>query len=147
MEKNSDILNQINRRSGMTVPDGYFADFASRMTASLPQKAPVEAPQRSFWQKARPYVYMAAMFAGIWCMLNMFNILGGAKTDLTIDNYPGVVTALNNDNFVDQYVYPGIDDYQVIEDIYNDGTSADEIFDDDYTDDVDANGFDEAANQ
>ena len=31
-----DILEKVNRNDGMTVPDGYFDDFASRMAASLP---------------------------------------------------------------------------------------------------------------
>ena len=29
MVKDSDILDKIGRRSGMTVPENYFADFAS----------------------------------------------------------------------------------------------------------------------
>ncbi len=31
-----DILEKVNRNDGMTVPDGYFDDFATRMAASLP---------------------------------------------------------------------------------------------------------------
>lgn len=132
MNEKSDILSQIDRRTGMTVPDGYFADFATRMAASLPDRpaASAEAVRRTFWQKSRPYVYMAAMFAGIWCMLKMFQLMGGGSTDLSIDNYPGVITALSNDNFVKEYVYPTIDQYDMLEDIYLDGTSADDLFGD-----------------
>ena len=31
-----DILTKAARNDGMTVPDGYFDDFAARMAASLP---------------------------------------------------------------------------------------------------------------
>lgn len=64
MKTDHDILAKIDRDSGMTVPDGYFADFASRMEAAIPANRPkiAEAP-RSFWQQVRPYAYLAAMFA------------------------------------------------------------------------------------
>lgn len=134
MEKKHDILKEAGRRHGMTVPDGYFAEFASKMASSLPAKEyPVEvAAERSFWQKIRPYAYMAAMFAGIWCMLRMFNMMGGGTTDITfdgiLDRHPGVVTALADDNFVRDYVYPDYDDYDIIEDLYEDGITPDEFF-------------------
>ena len=32
-----DILTKAARNDGMTVPDGYFDDFAARMAASLPE--------------------------------------------------------------------------------------------------------------
>lgn len=119
----------------MTVPDGYFADFASGMAAALPEKAAnshsAATAQRSFWQRIRPYAYMAAMFAGIWCMMKMFQMMGGGAADLSIDNYPGVITALNNDNFVKDYVFPAIDEYDLLEDIYETGFDADEFFNED----------------
>lgn len=141
MEKNSDILSRIDRRTGMTTPDGYFADFADRMIASLPDRAPVAAaPRRSFWQSVRPYVYMAAMFAGIWCMLKMFTLMGGGTTDLSIDNYPSVVTALNNDHFVNDYLAPAVDDYDLLDDLSSqDDISPEEFFDFNDLSDVDDN--------
>jgi hypothetical protein len=73
MKEDKDILSRINRRDGMTVPDGWFDDFASRMADSLPERPALEnaspAPvSRTIWERIRPYVYMAAMFAGVWCM-------------------------------------------------------------------------------
>lgn len=80
-----DILDRIGRKSGMTVPDGYFEQFADRMKNSLPE-VPWETearmadthimPSRSLWQRVSPYVYMAAMFAGIWLMMNISTLLG-----------------------------------------------------------------------
>ena len=49
-----DILEKVNRNDGMTVPDGYFDDFATRMAASLPEmeweKPSAHVVPRSFWQ-------------------------------------------------------------------------------------------------
>lgn len=80
-----DILEQINHKDGMTVPEGYFEDFASRMAASLPVRDWEEnrgkVMPRSFWQKVRPYVYLAAMFAGVWSMMTMFDMMRPASPD------------------------------------------------------------------
>ena len=70
MKEDNDILKTIGRSDGMTVPDGYFADFAERMAGQLPQRPElaamnVVAPPASLWGKLRPYVSMAAMFAGV----------------------------------------------------------------------------------
>lgn len=133
MEKKSDILSRIDRQTGMTVPEGYFADFAKRMADSLPDaglSVSTMEPKRSFWNRVRPYAYMAAMFAGIWCMLKMFTMMGGGSADLSIDNYPGVVTALSDDHFVKEYVWPTVDDYDILEDIYlQDDITPEEFFD------------------
>ena len=38
MKPDNDILKQVDRRSGMTVPDDYFANFARQMMQQLPEK-------------------------------------------------------------------------------------------------------------
>lgn len=141
MEK-SDILKKIDRRDGMTVPEGYFADFAKRMAESLPERkvSPMAEPQRTTWQRLRPYAYMAAMFAGIWCMLRMFTMMGGGSADLSIDNYPGVVTALNDDRFINDYLMNGLDEYDILDDLYEqDDITPDEFFDFNSEEDTETN--------
>ena len=68
MKEKQDILDRIGRRSGMTVPEHYFADFSAEMMSRLPEK-PVESSgkvlPRSVWQRVRPYIYLAAMFSGV----------------------------------------------------------------------------------
>ena len=126
MKETNDILDKIGRRSGMTVPEDFFDNFVAKMSQSLPQVAvPEPEPQRSLWNKMRPYVYMAAMFAGIWCMMKMFGVLSGPAPDLTdINNYPGVMTALNDPSFVNECIYPDIDQYQLMEDIFLQATDS-----------------------
>ena len=41
MSKDKDILGKVNRREGMTVPEGYFDDFTAKMISSLPEKQKV----------------------------------------------------------------------------------------------------------
>lgn len=113
-------LDKLNRHHGMTVPEGYFEDFATRMQQSLPQTpfeattdASTSAPaKRTLWQKVRPYVYLAAMFAGIWCMMKVFDNVRTAPTRTTLEVKQNTVLAeaLSDDKFVDQYFYNGLSD-------------------------------------
>lgn len=99
------ILDRAERRSGMTVPDNYFEEFAAKMTSRLPRmeweedevSAARTAP-RSVWQKIRPYVYLAAMFAGVWCMMQMFG-LGSGGGDMSVESRPLLAQALADPDF------------------------------------------------
>ncbi|MFG6392087.1 MAG: hypothetical protein K1V76_07250 [Candidatus Amulumruptor sp.] len=96
------ILDKIGRHDGMTVPDGYFDTLTQRIEASLPERdwekeqADNIAP-RSIWQRIRPYVYLAAMFAGVWCMMHIFSLTGAtSQGQMSIDNYPVLAQALSD---------------------------------------------------
>lgn len=129
MKEDKDILSKVNRSTGMTVPDGYFADFASRMKEALPEKQPGPVVvAKTTWQKMRPYAYLAAMFAGVWCMMKMFSMmLSGTPADINIDNNSMLVSALTDDVFVEDYYLQSMGDYDIMMDIYEDGFSTDEI--------------------
>lgn len=122
-----DILDKVNRNDGMTVPDGYFEDFAARMTASLPERewekpAPKVLP-RSVWQRVRPYIYLAAMFMGVWCMMKMFDLMRTDSSGLSIENNPVMTAAIDNDHFINDYfINEGdLNEYQLMEDLYETG--------------------------
>lgn len=127
MKDEKHILDQIGHRDGMTVPEGYFADFAARMTASLPvtefeqsATAPAFRPKPTLWHRIRPYAYMAAMFAGVWCMLKMFTMLTA-----TPDQYPQpsavLAEALNNDAFMREYVLDDLNQWDLVDEMMDDG--------------------------
>lgn len=121
---NKNILDQVNRRSGMTVPDGYFAEFASRMAASLPEQewesaAPKIEVHRSVWQTIRPYVYMAAMFLGVWLMMNMFDFVR-PSADLTVERNPVLAEAVSNDSFINEYFLDNADEADLMDDLWAD---------------------------
>lgn len=126
-----DILSEAGRKTGMTVPEGYFADFYDRMAASLPvqdwEKSPKIMP-KTFWQKVRPYVYMAAMFAGIWCMMKMFDMMR-PSSDMTIESSPAMTAAVNNEVFFDDFVVPAVDEGALLDELYNEGFDTAEFTD------------------
>lgn len=78
--------------TGFRVPDGYFDTLRETIMESLPAYPEVQKPQRlNPWQRIKPYVYLAAMFAGIWLMMNMFNHISKVGT-FNLDNPPEAMT-------------------------------------------------------
>ena len=45
------------------------------------------------WQRMKPYVYLAAMFAGIWCTMKMVTMIQSAPagTEVSLDNPPAMI--------------------------------------------------------
>ncbi len=126
MKENNEFLSNLSKDSGMKVPEGFFADFAQRMKQNLPEQD-FEIQQekvlpRSRWQQMRPYIYLAAMFMGIWCMMKMFDMMRPSEGDFSIDNNPALISAINDDIFVDDfYSEEGISDYDLFDDMYDQG--------------------------
>lgn len=61
MDKNVN-LNKIGNRNPFSVPENYFEDFASQFEAQIALK-PI-----STFKMLRPWIYMAAMFLGVFFM-------------------------------------------------------------------------------
>ena len=58
---------------GFKIPEGYFDSFYKEMSDQLPPYKPMpEVLPISKWQRVKPYLYLAAMFAGIWMMMKVF---------------------------------------------------------------------------
>lgn len=114
---NINPLEANRRHMGLTVPEGYFDDFAARMAASLPEQ-PWERDaipaKRTPWQVVRPYVYMAAMFLGVWCMMKVFDHARPSNVDLNIDSNPVLTAAVSNDRFMEEYFYDDLDDNDIM---------------------------------
>ena len=132
MKKDDNILSKLPHHDGMTVPDGYFADFARRMAEELPQRPELAqmasgVPPRSLWERVRPYVYMAAMFAGVWCMLKMFTGISTGNSLTPMENNPIMAEAFSNDDFMNEYVLDDVSDRDVMDEMMQDGISADSI--------------------
>lgn len=110
-------------KDGRTVPDGYFDDFARRMMAQLPETSVAAAqPKRTVWQKIRPYVYMAAMFAGVYLMMNIFTLTTGLNRQGNNPDNSMIFADLMNtgtQNYVDEYV--AMADPYLYDDLYESG--------------------------
>ncbi len=123
MKQDSDILSQINRRSGMTVPNGYFDDFATRMMQNLPEHEAPSAEKvlpRSWWQRCRPYAYMAAMFCGIWLMMWVFNDIAGKDSYDDMARNPVIADVLASDQIYEMYDTQ-VDEYELLSEMYDQG--------------------------
>lgn len=132
MKEENNILAKVNHRDGLTVPDGYFADFAASMAAKLPDRPELEnpaavLPKRSFWQTVRPYTYMAAMFCGVWCLIKMLSMMAATEQEITFENDPILAEAAANDEIVEEFVIEDIsqsDIYETWMENYTDADSA-----------------------
>ncbi len=98
MKEEKYLEQRFGRDPGFRVPDGYFDEVFAKVAAALPD--PVEAPpapRLTTWQKLRPYVYLAAMFAGIWCMMKIFHTAATSSSTLSLDSPPEAVAVVMAD--------------------------------------------------
>lgn len=123
MKEKNDILSTIGKDSGFKIPENYFSDFAEKMAKSLPDQEIKPIPQPTPWQRVRPFVYMAAMFAGIWCMMQIFN--GISSKDKGIYN-PEIVAGFQNEANVDDFMLHGdVSEYDIL--TYEDSVAAEDF--------------------
>lgn len=125
MRQEDKLKEKVGTKLPYTVPEGYFRSLKSNVMEALPEypEKPVEK-RLSAWQRLRPYIYLAAMFAGIWCMMQIFHRVSNAEErkeemvlasyepdsyDLYIDDSYGDDLALE-DEVVD--LYPSMDDFK-----------------------------------
>lgn len=133
MKQNDDILTKLDHHDGMTVPEGYFADFVRRMEAELPERPELSVSAesrlpRTWWQRVRPYAYMAAMFAGVWCMLKMFTMLTSTSLQ-PLETNPTMADAFSNETFVNEYVIPDVNQWDLYDSLMYEGISPDLLLD------------------
>ena len=111
--EDSTILNKYGKNPGFKVPENYFADFNQRMTEMLPdvEITPVDA-KPTMWQRLKPLVYMAAMFAGVWCMMSVFSHFSNTSS---MQSIKAVAEQLYDDNNVDEFIMSGsVSDYDIL---------------------------------
>ena len=113
--KNDDstLLNKYGKNPGFKVPENYFADFNQRMAEMLPdvEITPVDA-KPTMWQRLKPLVYMAAMFAGVWCRMSVFSHFSNTSS---MQSIKAVAEQLYDDNNVDEFIMSGsVSDYDIL---------------------------------
>ncbi len=129
MKEEDKILQEFGRTTGFEVPEGYFDKMRAEVMEKLP---PMEMPEpmvnRSFWQKVKPYVYLAAMFAGIWMMMNMFNrVMPFDRVNL--EQLPEhIAMAMTESDVSDLVPDEGfVDEYDLVEDVVEQYSDIDEF--------------------
>lgn len=113
METRHDILEKAGHKTGYTVPEGYFDSVRSKIMLNLPEYQEEKPEKLSKWKRVQPYIYMAAMFAGIWCMMKMFHMM--TTTDLSLDNPPATVALAMADPDHNAYWISETDNSEVFE--------------------------------
>lgn len=122
-EEKSDILSKFGKDSGFKVPEGYFEDFASKMEKIIPEHEVIPVVKPTTWSRIRPYVYMTAMFAGIWCMMWIFNDLAGGNNGTKFNS--SIVAGFKNEANVDEFMLHGdVSEYDIY--TYEDSVAAEE---------------------
>ena len=107
------ILNKYGKDPGFKVPENYFEDFNKRMVEMLPdvEITPVDV-KPTMWQRIKPLVYMAAMFAGVWCMIQVFSNFTNSGN---LDSVRAVAEKLQDDKSnVDDFIMSGVSDYDIL---------------------------------
>ena len=118
-KEKTDILSKIGKDAGFSVPDGYFDTFAEKLAKELPEPVLTPITPVTKWQRVRPFVYMAAMFGGVWCMMYLFSDL---KSRSSMEYNEQIAEAMSDEKFVDDYMnYGNIDNYDILEQMYEDG--------------------------
>lgn len=110
----SQILDKLGKEAGFKVPDGFFEQFNQQLINSLPEVQITEVDEKpSLWVRVRPYFYMAATFAGIWAMMNVFSHFNGtADNNLRMKE---IAAGIPNDNNADEFIMSGIaSDYDIL---------------------------------
>ncbi|MDE5794344.1 MAG: hypothetical protein K2I08_06460 [Muribaculaceae bacterium] len=114
MKTEHNILEKVDRKTGYTVPDNYFDSVRSKILENLPEYQEKKPGKISMWRKVQPYIYMAAMFAGIWCMMKMFHMM--TTTDLSLDNPPeSIALAMADPDHADWYAPSDNSDFFILE--------------------------------
>lgn len=131
MKEEDKLVDKFGRKGPWTLPDGYFESVRVEIAAKLPEYPAKPAPAKlSRWQRVKPYVYLAAMFAGIWCMMQVFHHVSSGVGAVSLDNPPEHIAQLmsepeitdiylmgqqvSDDELIDEVsqMYDNIEDFQ-----------------------------------
>jgi len=122
-QEKSTILDKLGKDPGFRVPEHYFEDFSRQLLQSLPDVEITEDKAKpTLWVRLRPFVYMAAMFAGVWCMMTIFNMTNGTAE---MDQRAAEIShGILNEKNAEEFILGGeVSDYDLF--IYDDSVAMD----------------------
>ncbi len=103
-----DILKaKVGHNHGFKTPDGFLEQVYTKISANLPEREFPKPKQVTTWHKLRPYIYMAAMFGGIWCTMKMVSVITERQQvgHVSFENPPAVVAKAISAPEVSEEVY------------------------------------------
>ncbi len=93
MKEEDQLRDKFGTETGFRVPDGYFDYIFNEIESRLPEHPGLKTPMPiSRWQRLKPYVYLAAMFAGIWCTMKMVSMMSeSGQEEVSLSNPPQMI--------------------------------------------------------
>lgn len=125
MKEEDKLIEKFGRDGGWKVPDGYFDSLSSEIEGKLPEYPATPARvNMTLWQKLKPYVYLAAMFAGIWLMMQVFHNVS-SNSELSLDNPPERIAQIMESGSLNSEMYSSsslsdVEIEQEVSDLYTD---------------------------
>ena len=126
MEKEQNNLDRFKGKNPFTVPDGYMEDLTANIMSQLPEKAQVEVKKISMMDRMRPWLYMAAVFAGLGLFFKAIVGIDGeqSKTDTLLvqsNDASATISAIQeaeNEEYL-EYLEAQYTDYLLAEELGN----------------------------
>lgn len=126
MEKEQNNLDSFKGKNPFTVPDGYMEDLTANIMSQLPEKPQVEAKKISMMDRMRPWLYMAAVFAGLGLFFKAIVGIDGeqSKTDTLLvqsNDASATISAIQeaeNEEYL-EYLEAQYTDYLLAEELGN----------------------------
>lgn len=126
MKKEANNLESLKGQNPFTVPEGYFEGLTSQIMSQLPEKPQEKAKQVSLMDRVRPWLYMAAVFAGLGLFFKAIVFVNtpdpSAKPDSLL-----VRTEVPVDSFTAIQAEEDLEYLEYIEDQYTDYLLAEEL--------------------
>lgn len=63
-------LQEVDKGNPFAVPEDYFVQFKEEIMNRLPEKEYIPPQTVTLWDRVKPWVYMAAMFVGLYITIN-----------------------------------------------------------------------------
>ena len=85
MNKKENTLDRLKGTQPFRVPDGYMEGLTNRIMESLPEPPVMEAESVSLVERIRPWLYLAAVFAGMGLFFKAIIGVDSAREDTLSD--------------------------------------------------------------
>ena len=85
MNKKENTLDRLKGKQPFRVPDGYMEGLTNRIMESLPEPSVMEAESVSLVERIRPWLYLAAVFAGMGLFFKAIIGVDSAREDTLSD--------------------------------------------------------------
>ncbi|MBO7316192.1 MAG: hypothetical protein J6U44_03395 [Paludibacteraceae bacterium] len=109
MKESNDILKKFGNKNPFSVPENYFEDFLKKIVEQTAEK------HVSFFEKTKPILYFAAMFAGFILIFQLLMPLASTQTtSINTQNLASNQTE-QNDKQYREFLLENIDEESMIE--------------------------------